>query len=319
MYEIACRIPLSPLDRIDGFAIGSSDSGEIIDRLTSSFDLEADDSGIGKILEVIEQAHVPGIHDVGPEFIFVDREELSLTLLLFKEIFSLQQLIIFRSAGILIEIVAFQLVLEHPVFPSAGVGTGTLIRVAMRKVIREEASSGICHADSSVDEEFKLHVRAIPVDLPDLAQGNLPGKDDPFDSDLLPEFHLGPIRVVRLDRKMDLGFRVLLADHIDEPGIRHDEGIGAKRIHPLECMHEWLDLNVVRVDIRGEVDLLSSLMAIGDRFGKVVPGELILPGPKREHGNPGIHRICTVGDGVFHLLQIARRHEEFQFLHRFSG
>ena len=66
-------------------------------------------------------------------------------------------------------ILARSRLLHNGVFPAARMGTGTLVRVAARKEVAEQASSGVGNAHRAVDEALDLHVfRDMCTDLFDL-------------------------------------------------------------------------------------------------------------------------------------------------------
>ena len=75
------------------------------------------------------------------------------------------------SALILIDrhVLARSCLLDNGIFPAARMGTGTLVRVAPRKEVAEQTSSGIGDAHGAVDKALDLHVlRDVCTDLFDL-------------------------------------------------------------------------------------------------------------------------------------------------------
>lgn len=136
------------------------------------------------------------------------------------------------------------------------------------------------------------------------------------DSHRFPEFCLCPIRVICLYREMDLGFWIVLSNEIDEPRITHDKCIWLHIHHLLEVRHKWLDLEIMRIDICREVDLLSTRVTVFYCFCQCLPSELILTSSQWEHRDSCIDCISTIGDRPLELFKITSGHEEFEFFHK---
>jgi hypothetical protein len=86
-------------------------------------------------LEIIEEAYISRVHDIGTIFVFIYREEFTRAFLLFEVELSVERNIVFRSSSGVIEFLFTCIFLEDFVLPSTRVGTGTLVRIASRKII----------------------------------------------------------------------------------------------------------------------------------------------------------------------------------------
>ena len=96
---------------------------------------------------------------------------------------------------------------RHVVFPAAGVGAGSLIRVALVDIPGEQAAAGVGHAQRAVDENLNFHLRHLAADLFDFIQRQFTRQDHASEAHLLPEFDRRPVDGVGLHRKMDRHIR----------------------------------------------------------------------------------------------------------------
>jgi hypothetical protein len=60
------------------------------------------------------------------------------------------------------------------VFPAAGIGAGALVGIALVHIAREQAPSGIGHAQGTVHKHFQFHGRHLLANLTDFFQGQFP-------------------------------------------------------------------------------------------------------------------------------------------------
>ena len=86
----------------------------------------------------------------------------------------------------------------HVVFPAAGIGAGTLVRVTFVDIARKQATAGVGHTQRTVNEDLKLHIRHLGADLFNFFQRQFAGQDHTGQSHLLPEFHRCPVYGVSL-------------------------------------------------------------------------------------------------------------------------
>lgn len=144
-------------------AIGPSDDGRVIGRFCASLNLQAVNPGIAKFIQMIDHAHITGVHDVCALFILEDREK-------FSGAFFLHQ-------GILIP---------------ARLGTLTTIGIAASHIIAEQTATGIGYAHGSVTERLKFQFRRDTLpDVNDLLKAQFARKHDATGPKIEPALRAG--------------------------------------------------------------------------------------------------------------------------------
>ena len=124
---------------IDGLAIRAGHGCHIECGLHATLDLEAVDTGIDQLRNVLDHAQILGVENVGAALILVNRHILT------------------RSG-----------LLHNRVFPTARMGAGTLVGISSHQEIAQQAAAGIGNAHSSVNEALNLHIlRNVGTDLLD--------------------------------------------------------------------------------------------------------------------------------------------------------
>ena len=101
------------------------------------------------------------------------------------------------------------------VFPAAGVGAGTLVRVALVDIAGKQAAAGVGHAQRAVNEDFDFHIRHLSADLFDLFKGQFARQDNAGQPHLLPELHRRPVDGVSLYREVNIHLREVLPNQHD--------------------------------------------------------------------------------------------------------
>ena len=123
-------------------------------------------------LHVLDCAQVFGVHHVGAVLIFKGTHELTRTLGFFNQEHLVGRLTFtqgwlggrvdslhsnwFLLVHDIPRLVFFAFV--HLVFPTASVGAGALVRVTLVQVARQQATTGIGHAQRAVDKNLQLHI-----------------------------------------------------------------------------------------------------------------------------------------------------------------
>ena len=74
---------------------------------------------------------------------------------------------------------------------------------------------------------------------------------------------------------------------------------------------------VMRIDVERQVDFFLARVRVFDRFFDRLAIEIIDAHPQGKIRHAGIHRVRAVMKSIFHLLQIARRSEQFDFFCHF--
>ncbi len=136
---------------------------------------------------------------------------------------------------------------------------------------------GIGDAESAVDEDFQLHVRAALANFGDFLQGELPGEDDPAYADRLPELDGCPIDGVRLDRQVYRQIGPGFADQGDEAGVGHDQGVGGEGYHRCHVGKVGRKLGVPGVDVADDVEGLALSPGLANSGGQdIQAAELVV-------------------------------------------
>ena len=114
---------------VNGFAVGSCHCCHIKSCFHTSFDLQAVNTACKDIFHMFYHTEILGIKNKSSSLIFKYRHVFSRTLLL-----------------------------HNRIFPSAGMGTGSLIGISSYQEIAEKTASGIGNTHRSVNESLNLHI-----------------------------------------------------------------------------------------------------------------------------------------------------------------
>jgi len=97
----------------------------------------------------------------------------------------------------------------------------------MGHVAGQQAATGIGDAQGTMDEDFKLHIRALLTNLCNFFQRQFARQNDSGQAHVLPEFHGREVNDIGLHRQVNDDVGPAFTHHHDQPGIRHDQGVGA--------------------------------------------------------------------------------------------
>ncbi|MNV45683.1 hypothetical protein D3C71_1374890 [compost metagenome] len=266
-------------------------------------------------LDVLHGAKVLGVHDVGAVFVFEGRHQLV------RAIGFLQQehLPGWRAEAqgrfrLMVLDDFAELVFGgrlRRVFPAAGVGATALIRVALVHVARQQAATGIGHAQRAMDEHLQLHGRHVLADFADFVQRQFPRQDDPAQALLLPELHARPVHRVGLHREVDWHLRIVSAHQHDQAGVGHDQRVGRHGDDGRQVLEEGLELGIVRRDVDYHIETLALSLCLANAEGQVGMIEFVVAHPQAVARLAGVHRIGAIGEGVTHVFQGAGGGEQF--------
>ncbi len=138
---------------------------------------------LAELLHVRNRAQIPRVHDVGAVLIFERAHHLAGLHLLFQQKHLIGGLtnaqrwrhILYGDRRVDTNDIPhlILLTLRHFILPAAGVGAGSLIRVAFVHIAGEQAATGVGHAERAMDKDFQLHLRDLLADLSDLLQRQL--------------------------------------------------------------------------------------------------------------------------------------------------
>ena len=160
-------------DIVQHVAVGSGDDGGIVAGFGPALDLQAVHPGVHQIVQMVDHAHVPGVHDISALFVLKHREILAGAL--------------FLHQGVLI---------------AARLGALTPVGVPACHVVAQQASPGIADAHGPVAEGLDLQLLGgLGPDGADLVQTQLTG-----------QHHAGSAQVVPRGGGSIVGDRLLGAD-----------------------------------------------------------------------------------------------------------
>ena len=184
---------------VDGGAVSVGDRTHIERGLGPAFDLEARDAGVHQFGDVLDEAHVLRIEEVGTVLSFGD-----------------------------LEVLAGALLFHQMVLPAARLGAFAPVAVPAGHVVRQEAAAGDRHAHGAVDEGFDLEVlRSLCPHFPDLFERALPGHDDPSGAHLIEGVRGQVVDNTRLSRHVDVDPGGVLLSQFHDAHVRDDERVDA--------------------------------------------------------------------------------------------
>ena len=259
----------------------------------------------GEPLHVLDGAQVLCIHDVGAMFVFEGWHFFAWAVAFLK-----QERLLGRRADaqgrldLLDDFTGGVLCgWGGLVFPAAGIGAGALVGVSTVQVARQQAATGVGHAQGTVDEHFQLHVGHVLADFLDLFERQLARENHPAKAELLPELDTGPIHRVGLHREVDRHLREVLANQHDQARVGHDQGVGRHLDDRGEVLDEGLELGIVRRNVDHHVEALAQGMRLADTQRQVGVVELVVAHAQAVARLASIDRIGTVGEGVAQGLE----------------
>jgi hypothetical protein len=131
---------------IQTVAVSAGNDGGIVGRLGATLDLQAVQSHLTQIVQMIDHAHITGVQDVRTLLVLLNGE-----------------------------ILAGALLLHEGVVIAAGLGTGAAVGVAAGHIVAQQAAAGIADAHGAMDKGLDLQLgRGV---LPD---GTVLGGLDPM-------------------------------------------------------------------------------------------------------------------------------------------
>jgi len=247
-------------------------------------------------MHVLNRPQVLRVHDVGAMLVFKHRHKFA------RPCFLLQQ-----DHGHDVARACFPAFIGI-VFPAAGVGARALVGVTMRHVARQQAATGMGDAQGAMHEDFKLHIRALLTNMRDFLERQFARQNDPAQSDVLPELYSSGVDDIGLHGQVYDDVWPLFAHHHDQPGIRHDQRIGAHFDNRLQIPEIGFYLVVVWRDIAGE----EKQFARGVRFRNSLAKDFFFAKFVVSHAQAvprlaGIDGIGAVREGVTHVFEATGR------------
>ena len=280
IHRLPCR------HSIQAMTISAGHDRRIISRLGTAFDLQAGNTGIHQIIQMVDHAHIPGVHDIGALLILENREILS------GALFFHQRILV-----------------------TAGLRAGTAVGIAAGHIAGQQTASGITDAHSTVDKRFDLQfLGSLFTDLADLIQAQLSGQNDTLRAQIVPRS--GTFIVGDTGLRADVAFTAgrISSRQCKDAHICHNQRIHAGILQHLQMLGQSCHLIVsghgIHRAMHPHAMLMSKLHCAGQFFGRKIPGK----GPHAEAGAGQINSVGTVQHGHFQLFKISCRSQQLRNL-----
>ena len=270
---------------IQRMTVRTGDNGGIIAGFGTAFDLQTVDTRLYEFLQMIDHAHISGVHNICTLFVLKHREILTGTLFLHQR-----------------------------VLIAAGLRTGTTVGIPPGHVIAEQTSAGIADAHGAVAEGLQLQPgRHLLPDLPDLLQRQFPGQYHPFGAKVIPRLGTGIVADGLLGGYMALTTGSILSCHGKRPQIRKDQCIGSGSIQLLQIGRQRRSLVVTGHGIHRDMRFHAVGMGIGNGLWQLLRCKITGKGAHTKAGASQIDRISTVGHGQLQPFPVPRRTQQLRF------
>ena len=269
---------------VDGMAVSPGDDGGIIGGFGPALDLQAVHSGVHEVVQMVDHAHITGVHDVGTLFVLEHRE-------------------VFAGA----------LLLHQGVLVAAGLGAGAPVGVPAGHVIGEQTAAGVGHAHGPVAEGLQLQLRGgAAADLTDLVHAQLTGQHHSLGAQIVPRLSAGVVGDGLLGADVAFTAGSVFSRQREGPQIRQNESIHPGIVQALQMGGEGIHLAAAGHGIDGDVDPDAVVMGIGHRKGQLLRGEIPGEGAHPEGGACQIHGVGSIGHGHFQLFHVPGRGQQLR-------
>ena len=274
-------------NRVNAVPVGACDNGGVVGGLCPALQLDAVHTGALQIVQVVDHAHIPGVHDVGALFVFK-----------YGEIFP------------------GPLFLHQSVLIAAGLGAGPPVGVPARHVVAQQASAGVADAHGTVTEGFKLQfLRHSGPDFGDFGQTQLSCQHNPLGAQVIPALGAGVVGNGLLGGDVPLAVRGIFSGQGKGPQIRQNQGVHPGAVQQFQVFRKVNDFLVSRHGVHGYMDLDPLAVGQSHRFGQLRPGEVPGEGAHSKAGACQIHGVRSVENGHVQLFHVPGRGQQFYFFH----
>ena len=155
-------------------------------------------------------------------------------------------------------------------------GTGALVCISARKIVTQQASSGIGDTHCSVDKclYFKI-IWYIITQFSQFIQGKLPCRDNTACSLFVPEIICAVVRVIGLCTDMTFNLRTYFFCNFKNPRIRYDQAVRFYFLQFFKIRSHTGQIAVMRQYIGCNIDFYKMLMGKGNPFLHVFHREIL--------------------------------------------
>ena len=197
---------------------------------------------------------------------------------------------IFKYRHILIGTCLF----HNGIFPSAGMGTGSLICISSHQIITQQTSSGIRYAHCSMNKGlyFQL-IRNMCTDLADFLQRQFSGCNDSLCTQPVPEKKCLIIRIVCLCADMTFDFRTDFPGIGENSRICNDQCIRLQFLQLVQIFSDSFQILIMGKYIYCHIYFYSMSMGKLYSFRHIIVGKILCFRPESKCLSSYIYRICS--------------------------
>ena len=264
---------------VDDMAVSAGDDGGVVGGFCTALDLDAVHTGIGKLLQVVDHAHIPGVQDVSALFVLEHGEVFPGTL--------------FFHQGVLV---------------AAGLGAGAPVGVPAGHVVAEQATAGVADAHGTVTEGLDLQLRGgLAADLRYFRKAALSGQDYPLGTQIKPGLGAFVVGDGLLGRDVPLALGGVLARQGEGTQVCQDQGVHTGVVQPLQVGRQVHHLMVPGHGVDGHMDLDPVAVGKFHSLGQLLRGEVSGEGAHAEVSARQVYRIRAIEDCHAQPLHVTGR------------
>ena len=269
--------------RVHRRLVGVRDCGNVIRAFRPALDFQARRSRVDEVIKMAEHVHILRIEQERSLAVLLDREEPAGTLLL-----------------------------DHMVFPAAGLRAIAMIAAAAGQIIRQQAAPGEGHAHRAVHEAFDIKIiRRIRADVTDRVQVKLAGEHHTLRAQFVQRVRGTVVGDACLRGHMQFEIRG------DMAGFHHDADIGDdQRVDPdfgelAQILAHGRDLVVMRQNVAGHVHAGAMLVRVSRALLEILEREILRRRTHAEGLAAAVDGVRAEIDCGFQAAQVAGRRQHF--------
>ncbi len=269
---------------VQTMTVRAGNDGRVIGGLGPTLDLQAVHPGGHQVVQMIDHAHIPGVHDVGALFVLEHRKILPGPLLFHQRILI-----------------------------AAGLGAFAPVAVAASHIVAQQTASGIADAHGPVAEGLQFQLRGYPgPDGGDLLQTQLPGQHHAAGAQIIPGLGADVIGDGLLGADVPLAVGCVLPCQGERAQVRQDQGVHPRRIQLFQMGRQRLGLVPAGHGVHRGVYLYTVVVGELHRAGQLLVVKVSGKGSHPKGRTGQIHRIRAVQHGHLQLFPVPRRGQQFR-------
>ena len=263
---------------IQTVAVGACNDGGVVRRLGPALDLQTVHAGGHQVVQMVDHAHIPAVHDVGTLLVLEHREVL-----------------------------AGALFLHQRILIAAGLGARAPVGVPPRHIVAQKAAPRIADAHGAVAERLQLQLRrhALP-DGGDLRQTDLPRQHHPRGAQIVPRLGADVVGHGLLGADVALTVGRVPPRQRECPQIRQDQGVHPRRIQLFQMGGQRLRLVPARHGVHRGVYLHAVVVGKAHRPGQLLIREVAREGAHTKGRARQIDGVCAVQNCHLQLFPVPR-------------